>query len=138
MEYLDGDIVRVSFDENGGAGTIEDVVLKGGSEYTLPENGFTAPAGMKFKAWSVNGEEKAAGDVIVVDADITVVAVWEEYTVDINGDGSLNMFDYMMLKSICLNKITPSEEQYARADVNGDGRVNMFDYMAVKTMVLEQ
>ncbi len=138
LEYLDGDVVRVSFDKNGGAGTMDNAALLSGSEYTLPENGFTAPAGMKFKAWSVNGEEKAAGDVIVVDADITVVAVWEEYTVDINGDGSLNMFDYMMLKSICLNKVTPSEEQYARADVNGDGRVNMFDYMAVKTMVLAQ
>ena len=138
LEYLDGDVVCVSFDENGGAGTIEDVVLVSGSEYTLPENSFTAPAGMKFKAWSVNGEEKAAGDVIEILEDTTVVAVWERIDGDINCDNRVNMFDYMMLKSICLNKVIPTEEQSARADRNNDGKINMFDYLSLKSMVLEQ
>ncbi len=138
LEYLDGDVVRVSFDENGGAGTIEDVVLMSGSEYTLPENSFTAPAGMKFKTWSVNGEEKAAGDVIEILEDTTVVAVWERIDGDINCDNRVNMFDYMMLKSICLNKVIPTEEQSARSDCNKDGKINMFDYLALKATVLEQ
>ena len=46
-------------------------------EYTLPANGFTAPADKQFKAWSVGGVEKAAGDKITVTANTTVTAVWE-------------------------------------------------------------
>ena len=66
----------VSFDANGGKGTMADVTGISG-EYTLPENGFTAPAGKQFKAWSVDGKEKAVGDKITVTADTTVKAVWE-------------------------------------------------------------
>ena len=66
----------VSFAANGGTGTMADVTGISG-EYTLPANGFTAPAGKQFKAWSVDGVEKAVGDKITVTADTTVTAVWE-------------------------------------------------------------
>ena len=66
----------VSFAANGGTGTMADVTGISG-EYTLPENGFTAPDGKQFKAWSVGGVEKAVGDKITVTADTTVTAVWE-------------------------------------------------------------
>ena len=66
----------VSFDANGGKSTMADVTGISG-EYTLPENGFTAPDGKQFKAWSVGGKEKAVGDKITVTADTTVKAVWE-------------------------------------------------------------
>ena len=66
----------VTFDANGGTGTMADVTGISG-EYTLPANGFTAPAGKQFKAWSVDGNEKAVGDKITVTADTTVKAVWE-------------------------------------------------------------
>ena len=46
-------------------------------KYTLPANGFTAPAGKQFKAWSVGGVEKVVGDKITVTANTTVTAVWE-------------------------------------------------------------
>ena len=81
----------VSFDNNGGTGSMADVTGVSG-EYTLPANGFTAPAGKQFKAWSVGGVEKAAGDTITVNANTTVTAIWEpisvtEYTInfDVNG-----------------------------------------------------
>ena len=67
----------VSFAANGGTGTMADVTGISG-EYTLPENGFTAPDGKQFKAWSVGGVEKAVGDKITVTADTTVTAVWED------------------------------------------------------------
>ena len=66
----------VSFAANGGTGRMADVTGISG-EYTLPENGFTAPDGKQFKAWSVDGNEKAVGDKITVTADTTVTAVWE-------------------------------------------------------------
>ena len=66
----------VSFDANGGTGTMADVTNISGN-YTLPDNGFTAPEGQRFKAWSVGGVEKAAGDTITVNANTTVTAIWE-------------------------------------------------------------
>ena len=76
----------VSFAANGGTGTMADVTGISG-EYTLPTNGFTAPAGKQFKAWSVGGVEKAVGDKITVTANTTVTAVWEaiEYNVTVTG-----------------------------------------------------
>ena len=76
----------VSFDANGGTGSMADVTGVSG-EYTLPANGFTAPSGKQFKAWSVGGVEKAAGDKITVTANTTVTAVWEaiEYNVTVTG-----------------------------------------------------
>ena len=81
----------VSFAANGGTGTMADVTGVSG-EYTLPENGFTAPDGKQFKAWSVGGVEKAAGDTITVNANTTVFAVWETipvtyYTVTFDSNG---------------------------------------------------
>ena len=66
----------VTFDANGGTGEMEAATGVSG-EYTLPANGFTAPAGKRFKCWSVNGAEKAVGDKITVSANTTVKAVWE-------------------------------------------------------------
>ena len=76
----------VSFDANGGTGTMANVTGVTG-EYTLPANGFTAPAGKQFKAWSVGGVEKAVGDKITVTANTTVTAVWKaiEYNVTVTG-----------------------------------------------------
>ena len=76
----------VSFNANGGTGSMADVTGVSG-EYTLPANGFTAPAGKQFKAWSVGGVEKAVGDKITVTANTTVTAVWEaiEYNVTVTG-----------------------------------------------------
>ena len=76
----------VSFAANGGTGAMADVTGISG-EYTLPANGFTAPAGKQFKAWSVGGVEKAVGDKITVTANTTVTAVWEaiEYNVTVTG-----------------------------------------------------
>ena len=83
----------VSFTANGGTGTMADVTGISG-EYTLPENGFTAPDGKQFKAWSVGGSEKAVGDKITVTADTTVTAVWEtipaRHTCDIKSVAKVN------------------------------------------------
>ena len=81
----------VTFAANGGTGSMTDATGVSG-EYTLPENGFTAPDGKQFKAWSVDGNEKAVGDKINVAADTTVTAVWENipvvtYTVTFYANG---------------------------------------------------
>ncbi len=72
----------VSFDANGGEGTIADVVMEAG-EYTLPECSFTAPAGTEFDAWEVNGSTYDPGTSINVDADTTVKAIWKQLPADL-------------------------------------------------------
>ena len=67
----------VSFDPGEGSGTMDDVVVKEG-DYTLPENGFTAPEGMKYKAWSIDDVEYQPNAVYFVAKDTVVVALWQE------------------------------------------------------------
>ena len=71
----------VSFDANGGSGSMSSASVASGSSYTLPVCGFTPPTGKQFKAWSVNGAEYAPGASITVTGDTTVSAVWEVTTV---------------------------------------------------------
>lgn len=66
----------VTFDANGGSGSMADAAVAPGS-YTLPECAFTAPDGMQFRAWAVDGAELAPGAAIQVSADLTISAVWE-------------------------------------------------------------
>lgn len=53
---------------------------------------------------------------------------------DINGDGSFDMFDYFLIKSIYFEIFEPTDIELERADVNGDGFVDAFDYLAIKTL----
>ena len=87
----------VFFNVNGGTGTMANVIGVSG-DYTLPANGFTAPAGKQFKCWNVGGAEKAVCDKITVTTNTTVIAVWEDipvttYTVSFDangGDGTMS------------------------------------------------
>ena len=68
----------VSFNANGGTGTMADVTVISGS-YTLPANGFTAPEGKQFKGWatSLNGAVMIPGTSINVTANTPLYAIWE-------------------------------------------------------------
>lgn len=52
---------------------------------------------------------------------------------DVTGDGKLDMYDYMMVKSIYFNKYSAAADELARADVYPDGTIDMFDYLAIKS-----
>ncbi|MBQ7236972.1 MAG: hypothetical protein IJX03_07490, partial [Clostridia bacterium] len=71
-------VYLVSFNANGGEGTMASVEQNAGAEYPLPPCTFTAPDGKKFKAWSVNDVEKKVGDTITINANTVVKAVWED------------------------------------------------------------
>ncbi len=52
---------------------------------------------------------------------------------DVNGDGIIDMFDYLMVKSYYFEVSTPNALEAFRADINEDGDIDMFDYLEVKT-----
>ena len=71
----------IKFDNNGGSGTMDDVVKNEGDKYLLPACTFTAPTNKEFKAWLVGSEEKAIGEEIIVNDNITIKAVWKDKSV---------------------------------------------------------
>ena len=80
----------VTFDANGGGGEMTPATDLTG-EYTLPENGFTAPDGKKFKGWSLTTDGEIVTKV-TMDKDIKVYAIWEAipvttYTLTFDANG---------------------------------------------------
>ena len=73
-----------------GADKTTTVSVKHGDTLKLPECEFTAPEGKKFKAWQIGTSEYAVGTEVVVTADMTVTAVWEDiyYTVTYSDGGN--------------------------------------------------
>jgi len=51
---------------------------------------------------------------------------------DINQDGTVDMFDYLLVKSIYFGRDVSAEE-YPLADCNEDGIIDSFDYLIVKS-----
>ena len=92
-------VYLVSFNANGGTGTMQPVEQNAGSQYKLPDCTFTAPDGKKFKAWSVNDVEKQVDDTITVNANTVVKAVWEDNLYQViyqpgDGNGSNETYEY--------------------------------------------
>ena len=85
----------ITFDGNGGSGSMGPVTVKAGANYILPECGFTAPADQEFKAWEISGTEYKVGDSCTVLGDTEIKALWENsvitpttYTVTVSNDGN--------------------------------------------------
>ena len=71
----------VSFNANGGSGSMDAVVRTHGTTYDLPECTLVAPSGKVFKCWaegSAGGTERAVGYTHTVNADITFYAKWRD------------------------------------------------------------
>ncbi len=61
----------------------------------------------------------------------------EEYADgDINADGSVDVFDYMLVKMHYFKTYTLTDDEYLRANIVEDEYIDVFDYMAVKSIVL--
>ena len=85
----------ITFNGNGGSGSMEPVTVKAETNYILPECGFTAPADQEFKAWEIGGTEYKVGDSYTVLVDTEIKALWENsvitpttYTVTVSNDGN--------------------------------------------------
>ena len=59
----------ITFNGNGGSGSMGPVIVKAETNYILPACGFTAPADQQFKAWEIGGTEYEVGDSYKVNRD---------------------------------------------------------------------
>ena len=82
----------VSFDANGGTGTMADVTNISGN-YTLPACTFTAPSDKQFKGWATSASGAVITDASInVTENTTLYAIWEPipvttYTVSFDANG---------------------------------------------------
>lgn len=70
----DANMVTVTFDANGGSGTMDPITVAPGQTFELPECGFEPPAGYTFSQWSLGNP----GSNVSVPSSMTVRAWWTQ------------------------------------------------------------
>lgn len=82
---------KITFDVNGGTGSINEESVKKDEEYKLPENKFTAPEGKEFSHWVISKKEQKSGETtktedkeykpgetIKVEDNLVIKAIWKD------------------------------------------------------------
>ena len=97
--------ITISFDPNGGTGTMKPMRVKAGENYTLPECTFTPPEGREFAGWlAVNGTVYPAGTKVISSYDQSFKATWKdkeaaEITITFDPNGGTGTMQPMKVKS---------------------------------------
>ena len=78
--YIDVEPAKytIAFNAGDGEGEMEGEIIYEGN-YTLPECTFTAPEGMMFKAWQIGEKEYQPCDVVTIEGETTITALWTDY-----------------------------------------------------------
>lgn len=104
--------------------------------------------GYEFSGWSESQNaataEYKSGSNFTADKNTTLYAVWEKSADnpdpkpefgklgDINDDGDIDQYDYILAKRIHFKNYTPTAEQALRGDVDKDGDNDQYDYILIK------
>ena len=92
LPYKDGKLIvtatftadslcTITFDPNGGTGTMQPMKVKAGKEFELPECTFTPPEGKEFAGWlAKNGKVYPAGDIVYSTNSSVLKATWKDTT----------------------------------------------------------
>ena len=97
--------ITISFDPNGGTGTMQPMKVKSGENFTLPECTFTPPEGKEFAGWlAENGKVFPAGDIVSSVGSSVLKATWKdtgaaEITISFNPNGGTGSMQPMKVKS---------------------------------------
>ena len=68
---------KVTYDANGGEGTMPEEEVNVGSKHRIKDNGFTAPKDKEFDHWMIGFEPKNSGEDVEVNNDIVIKAIWK-------------------------------------------------------------
>ena len=66
----------LTYDANGGSGTMEDTIIIDDSAFSLPACEFSAPVGKEFQCWEIDSTRYNVSDPYTATGDVTVKAVW--------------------------------------------------------------
>lgn len=106
------DTCLVTFDPDGGTGSMASRTVKKGAKLTLPDCEFTPPEGKTFDKWDVG----SPGEQIEVTGDMVVKAVWKwlNYTVTFETDGGSIVPTQVIQHGNKANKpVNPTKEGYS-------------------------
>ncbi len=108
----------LSYDANGGSGTMDSETYTSGAAIKLKACGFTAPSGKQFRIWEIDGTEYEVGDGPVATADMTAKALWEDSAAPApSGGGGGGATTYPVTPAEAENgKITVSPKNAAEGD----------------------
>lgn len=62
---------------------------------------------------------------------------WVMVPGDVNGDGTINVLDVVMVVNFILEIDTPTPEEFVRADMNEDGEINILDVVLIVNEVID-
>ena len=71
----------ITFNANGGTGTMANMQVEKGQQLTLPACTFTAPEGKEFEGWIVRNTQYAVGDKVDIMSNTEVFAKWKRIPV---------------------------------------------------------
>ncbi len=75
------DLITISFDPNGGTGTMQPMKVKSGEKFKLPECTFTPPEGKEFAGWlAETGRVYPAGEIVSSVGSSVLKATWKDTT----------------------------------------------------------
>ena len=127
-------VVTVTFDANGGSGTMDAQSVGGGVATAIKANAFTAPANYTFAGWNTKadgtGTAYAGGASINVTANTTLYAQWKlkEYTVSFNANGGTGTMagltvQHGVAKALTQNAFTKTGHTFAGWATTAGGEV---------------
>ena len=103
--WKDKEKITITFDPNGGTGTMQPMTVKSGEKFELPKCTFTPPEGKEFAGWlAVNGKVYPAGDIVSSNNSSVLKATWKdtgaaEITISFNPNGGTGSMQPMKVKS---------------------------------------
>ncbi len=119
----------ITFNGNGGTGTMANVTISDGGKYILPECNFVAPSGKAFNGWIVDGMYYSVGkEILDITTDLNIIPEWVALTTakiifDSNGGaGTMPSFTVSYGANYTLPPCTfipPSGQQFDKWKVEG-------------------
>ncbi len=102
--------------------TILGAAIEGADEAALkaPEADTSYACIITYK----NGIELVSDIVTVTEADLAILG-------DVNNDGTIDQYDYILVKRHYFETRLLTDDEMTRADVNKDGEVDQFDYILI-------
>ncbi len=105
-------------------------------EYTLETEGTPAEARyIRFAVTPTGGHFWADEVEVALHRDLVVTD--PEYTLgDVNNDGRIDSFDYLLVRAHILKLSTLKDEMLLAADVTCDKKIDSFDYLLIRAHIL--
>lgn len=104
--------------------------------FFVSENAVAGKNRVSVRCYECSNDQELDVPVSVQEGEITVEVAHSAKIGDVDGNGKIGPFDYMLTKRYVLKKTTLDAAQLKAADIDGNGKVNAKDYALLKMHVL--